>query len=155
MRPADGDAPVVTLACRARRRLCALPLEAVVETMRPLPVNELPGAPPFVRGVSVIRGSPVPVVDVGGLLGDLQGYAPTRFVVVRLGERRAALALEEVLGLRELPPLQLSELPPLLRDAAVVVPRIVALDAELLHVLSAARLVPDSVWQLPETGGDG
>ncbi len=158
MRVAQRQAPdappaAVTLVCRARARLCALPLEAVVETMRPLPVNELPGAPPFVRGVSLIRGAPVPVVDVGRLLGDAGSAGATRFVVLRLGERRVALAVEAVLGLRELPSQQLAELPPLLRDAAEVVPRVAALDSELLHVLAAARLVPDSVWQAPE--GDG
>ncbi|MGE0453564.1 MAG: chemotaxis protein CheW [Vicinamibacteria bacterium] len=149
----DAAPSKVTLVCRARARLCALPIEAVVETMRPLPVSELPGAPPFVRGVSLIRGSPVPVVDVGGLLGDLGSAGTTRFVLLRLGERRVALALEEVLGLRELPAQQLGELPPLLRDASEVVPRVAALDSELLHVLAAARLVPDSVWQAPQGEG--
>lgn len=149
----DADRPQLALFCRARARLCALPLKDVVETMRPLPVTGVPGAPPFVRGVSVIRGAPVPVVDVGGLLGDPRSDGATRFVVLRLGERRAALAVEEVLGLRELTSRQLGELPPLLKDAGEVVSRVAALDAELLLVLATARLVSDSVWQAAEARG--
>lgn len=149
----NAGPPQLALFCRARARLCALPLNDVVETMRPLPVTGVPGVPPFVRGVSVIRGAPVPVVDVGGLLGDPPSAGATRFVVLRLGERRVALAVEEVLGLRELSSQQRSELPPLLKDAGDVVSRVATLDAELLLVLATARLVPDSVWQAAEARG--
>ena len=45
--------------------LAALPLEHVVETMRPLPVEPLGDAPRFILGLSIVRGEPIPVVDVG------------------------------------------------------------------------------------------
>jgi chemotaxis signal transduction protein len=35
---------------------CALPLESVVEIMRPLPLKHLPQAPAGVTGVALIRG---------------------------------------------------------------------------------------------------
>lgn len=143
----DARPAGLALLCRARTRLCALPLPHVVETLRPLPVAGLAGAPPFVVGLSVIRGAPVPVVDVGALLPGSDPSRPTRFVIVRLEGRRVALALESVLGVGELPgTLQL--LPALLAGAsAEAVAAVGTLDAELLLVLEAARTVPDSVWR--------
>ncbi len=136
----------LALLCRARTRLCALPLRYVVETMRPLSVVPLAGAPQFVSGISVIRGTPTPVVDLGVLLLPLEPAATTRLVTLRLGQRTVALALEGVLGVRGLPD-TLASLPPLLGDASTVsVSAVARLDEELLLVLEATRLVPDSVW---------
>jgi purine-binding chemotaxis protein CheW len=114
--------------------------------MRPLPIEPLAGAPPFVLGLSLIRGIATPVVDVGALVGAKDSPAFTRFVTLRLTDRRpVALAVEAVLGTRTLRGLGLSELPPLLRDANPhLIASIGALDRELLTVLETARLVPDA-----------
>ena len=149
------DSDRLALLCRARTRVCALLLSDVVETMRPLPVTGVPSTLPFVLGLSVIRGAPVPVIDLGALLGDLPSGEATRFVVLRLGERRVALAVEQVLGLRGLPARQFGDLPPLLKEAAEAVSSVAALDGELALVLGSARLVPDSVWMAAETGRGG
>jgi purine-binding chemotaxis protein CheW len=121
--------------------------------MRPLPVTPLAGAPAFVQGLSVIRGTPVPVVDLGALLSGSDPAKPTRFVTLRLDGRCVALAVEGVLGIRELPG-TLSSLPPLLADAsAEAVSALGILDAELVLVLEAARLVPDSVGKERDAEG--
>jgi purine-binding chemotaxis protein CheW len=73
------------LLCRGSSRLCALPLDSVAETMRPLPIEVLPGCPPFVRGVAVIRGRPTPVADLGVLLGAADPPQPVRFVMLKTG----------------------------------------------------------------------
>ncbi|KQW02895.1 hypothetical protein ASC87_00640 [Rhizobacter sp. Root1221] len=123
-----------------------MPLAHVVETMRPLPVEAVAGAPHFVRGLAVIRGMPVPVVDAAHLLGELAAPA-NRFVTVIAGERRVALAVDSVLGVREVPTDSLHQLPPLLQEAGGdVVAAIGLLDAELLLVLSSTRLLPDDSW---------
>lgn len=146
MRPPLVDAR--SLLCRLRGRLCALPLSEVVETLRPLPWVALAGSPPFVLGVSVIRGVPTPVVDPGKLFQDAEETAPGRFVMVTTGARKVALAVDEVIGIRELPTAASTELPPLLREAAAeVVGAMGTLDAELLIVLRQARWIPESVWQ--------
>lgn len=141
------------LLCRARSRLCALPLHHLLETMRPLPIEPLAGMPPFVRGLSLIRGGPVPVVDVGVLLGASEPPRPTRFVTLRTGDRRVALAVEGVLGVRELTSESLDALPPLLGDASrVAISAVAALDRELLLVLETAHLVPESLWPILDIG---
>ena len=53
--------PVLVVMVGARA--CAFPLHHVAETMRPLPIKHVAGTPGFVCGVSVIRGTPTPVVD--------------------------------------------------------------------------------------------
>jgi len=134
------------LIFRAKELVCALPLATVEEIMRPLPVKPLEGAPPFVAGISVVRGAPVPVVDAGTLLSG-ETSSPRRLIALKVANRRAALAVDDVLGIRTLPPETLSDLPPLLRDGRRdVIELIGTLDADLLLVLRSGRLVPDSVW---------
>jgi purine-binding chemotaxis protein CheW len=132
--------------CRIGAHLCALPLEQVVETMRPLPIVTMEGAPKFVSGLCLIRGVPLPVVDTGSLLGGVESR-PTRFVTVKDGTRLVALAVDEVFGHRAIPSDSLLELPPLLGTGrADLIAAIGAVDAELLLVLRTARIVPESVW---------
>ena len=136
----------LSLICRVQARLCAVPLVHVVETMRALAVEAVAGAPHFVRGLAVIRGAPVPVVDTACLLG-AQAAPADRFVTVLAGGRLVALAVDSVLGVRTIAAGSLHELPPLLHDSgADIVAAIGLLDAELLLVLNSSRLLPDDSW---------
>jgi purine-binding chemotaxis protein CheW len=138
----------LVLLCRLPTRFIGVPLEHVIETMRPLPVQLLSGAPDCVSGLSVIRGVPVPVVDAGRLIGESE-TRPGRFVTVRAGDRVVALAVDDVVGVRAILTESLQGLPPLLRDAgAESIAAIGALDGELLLILHSARVVPDD---LPES----
>jgi purine-binding chemotaxis protein CheW len=99
-----------------------------------------------VLGLAIVRGSPTPVIDAGRLLGS-SSSSPARFISLKLDERAAVLAVDEVLDIRVLPKGVLVDTPKLLREAGQhLVSVIGALDAKLLVVLEAARLVPDSVW---------
>lgn len=138
-----------SLICRVAGRLCALRLDSVIETMRVLPVKPVAGAPEFVLGISIVRGAPVPVVNTARLLAHVAS-PPTRYVSIRVGQRRAILAVDEVLGVDEIDDDVLSTLPPLLGASSEVVARLGTLDAELLCVLDTARLVPESVWEATE-----
>ncbi len=147
----DGPALTGTTArpalfCRVGDRLLAIPLAAVVEIMRPLPVQVFAGTAPFVLGVSTIRGAVVPVVDTAALLG-LPPDPPTRFVTIVQDERPAALAVSSVIGVQVLDDAGLQELPPLLDSLDLdTVSAIGSLDSGLLLVLDRTRLVPDAVW---------
>lgn len=137
---------------RVAGRLCALDLAHVVETMRPLPVEPMLGAPSFVVGLSLIRGIPTPVVDLAAWMG-LPISPPTRFISVVAGARHVALAVTAVTGVRILEASELQTVPPLVREAiADNVQLVGTLDADLLVVLSAARLLPDDAW--PATGNE-
>ena len=129
-------------------RACAFPLHHVAETLRPLPIKPVAGTPSFVCGVSVIRGIPTPVVDLKALLENSEHSASYgRFVILKLDDRRVAIGVDSVVGLRTLDSAQLGELPSLLRDVnADLIESFGTRDVELLLVLRAAHIVPDEVW---------
>jgi purine-binding chemotaxis protein CheW len=139
------------LVFRAGTHLCALDVAQVLEVMRPLPVRPLPGVPTFVSGVSVVRGEPIPVVDVARLVGG--GDQPaTRYVTVRGGRYPAALAAGSVLGVRRIPPASAHDLPPLLGAvSAEAIDGMAVADGEPLLLLRSARIVPDAVWTALES----
>jgi len=143
----------LSLLCRVRDVLCAIPVEHVEETMRPLPVESIAGVPVFVRGLAVVRGVPTPVVDAASLLSGVASH-PTRFVTVRTGTRRVVLAVDAVVGIIEIPPDAVDVLPPLFQSHGLdAISAIGVLDADLLLVLRSTRLVPDDVWATIQSGG--
>ena len=126
---------------------CAIPVSHIVETMRPLPIEPLAGLPPFVKGVSVIRGVATPVVDLGMLLSGRDHAPVTRFITLKAGGRQVALGVESVAGVARLDDSKFEALPPLLGNSeAGAVGSIGALDGRLLLVLRAGRVVPEEVW---------
>ena len=138
------------LICRVSSKLCGLPLEHVLETLRPLPLQELANMPSFVRGVALIRGRPTPVLDGGSLLGSPATHsASARLVTLELGERRVALWVDAVVGIRSIEVDALEQLPFVLREShREQVDALGALDAELLLVLEHTRLLTEAHFQL-------
>jgi purine-binding chemotaxis protein CheW len=139
---------VQALVFTAGARACAIPVEHVLETMRALPVVPVAGVPAFIRGLSVIRGAAIPVVDVDALLSSgMVAGERERFVTLKLGDRSAALAVDTVVGIRSLDLEAMAPLPELLRESDNAgIDKLGASDARLLVVLHAARLVPEDVW---------
>ena len=141
-----------TLIVGVQTRVCALPLMHVIETMRPLPVEPIAGAPRFVLGVSIVRGVPTPVVDLANVLG-ARGGVPGRFVTLRLGERQVALSVDTVLGICDLDGASIRALPPLLQETSKdLIEAIGTLDAQILMVLRAGWELPNELWQAIAVG---
>lgn len=140
------------LLVRAGDRICALPLESVIETMRPQPSLQVADTPAFIRGLAVIRGSPVPVVDLGMFFDGKNDRQLNRYVLARLGSRRVALAVREVIGLRRLDRSALEAFPPLLQDAyGEMVKAIEVRDQELHMLLQLSHVIPEDLWQRLES----
>ena len=152
----SGSAPEAAraaLLCQVGSLICGLPLEHISETMRPLPVQPFDGMPAFLAGLSIIRGAPVPVVDLARLLGNDSSGCRTRFVVVKVRERRVALSVERVIGVKSLAAIVSGALPPLLGSAcADFVSAVGSLDAHLLVVLESGLILPASTWTSLENG---
>lgn len=142
---------VAMLMTRVGDVACAFPIDQVVEIMRPLPIQPIgrslaPGLS-AIGGMAMVRGEPVPVIDARRLFGISAGPA-TRFVVVRVADRRLAVAVDDVLEVRPIDSATLGQLPPLLRSAERAwVSAVGARDAALLTVLDAARVLRDDAWQ--------
>lgn len=153
-----GRLPVCDfLISRIGSSAVAIPLQHVRETLRPLPVTQFPGMPPFLLGLAILRGIPVPIIDLGRLLGSNASprtSQPGRFVSLRVGNRTLGLAVDAVVGVRTLPASVLADVPPLLREiGSSHLSLIGALDAELLILLEASRLIPESAWAAIEVAG--
>jgi len=76
----------------------ALPIGDVREITKPLPMVELPHAPPAVVGVAEYRGEVIPVVDLR-VRFDQPAAAPTRktkWIVARVSTRTLALVVDAV-----------------------------------------------------------
>ncbi len=146
--------PRVCLLCGVGAQRYALPVACVVETMRPLPVEAVSGAPAGVLGLAVIRGAPTPVVDLAAVVGAADAGPPSRFVVVTVDGRRAALAVAEVLGVHALDAATFEGLPPLLRGAAAsAVEAVGTLDGGVLSLIDGARVVPEAAWDAVRAAG--
>ncbi len=147
------------LVVRAQEWMCALPLEDVEETMRPLPVAPVSAVPDFVRGVSLVRGTPAPVVNLAMLMGGglSQAREGRRFVSLRVPEGRLALEVDEVRGLRWMAEEGLESVPPLLRaTASGNLQQVGSFDGRLLAILGTSRLLPEELWaRLENPSGQG
>jgi purine-binding chemotaxis protein CheW len=131
--------------------VCSLPLGSVIETMRALPIEPVAGMPSFVRGLAIIRGAPVPVVSLAAAIGAGEIGGATRFVILRLDDRRVALAVDAVVGVRDLDSASLEQMPPLLQGASTdAIEAIGTLDAHLLVVMRASRMLSAEVWRTIE-----
>jgi len=142
----DKAAAAVWLLCRAGSHSFALPMPHVIETMRPLRIEKLSGAPPLVLGLSIIRGEPVPVIDTAMLFDD-QLTNCKRLITARTGNRTIAFAVEAVLGVQAIPSHELERLPALLRNVEAI-EAIKTLDEELVFFLNTARIIPEGALDL-------
>ncbi|MBD8526773.1 chemotaxis protein CheW [Pseudomarimonas arenosa] len=140
------------LTLQAAGRPCAVPLDAVIEVLRPLPIDALTDVPAYLLGLSVLRGQPVAVLDLPRLLGQ-PGEAIGRWLHLRVGPRRLALAVPSVGRVEHLDQLDWQPLPALFEgDAARVVQQVAQRDQQLYVQLNVMRLLPDSLWRRLEKG---
>lgn len=141
---------MAALVFRAGPLLCALRLDEVIETMRPLETQPLAGTPAFVLGISVLRGVPTPVIDVARLLGGGSGKTeePRRYIAVRTERGAVALAVGPVIGIRTIDASATGGHPALLGTrSSRLVAGVGTVGSEPLLLLQSMRAVPDEVWE--------
>jgi purine-binding chemotaxis protein CheW len=123
--PENSRARHFFLLAQSQTVYVALPLNRVIETMRPRPVQPLrvEGLPEFVSGVAIVRGAAVPVIDVGQLVHGVPTHAASRFITVPADDAHlVALAVEGTPRIVEIESEILNELPSLLgatRDSSL------------------------------------
>jgi chemotaxis signal transduction protein len=93
-----GDASSAFVFASAGRYF-AVATRAAIEVVVLPPLMPVPRAPAHMRGLAVMRGMVVPVIDIGLLLGASEPPSiPRRAVVLRDDTLCAAIAVQRVLG---------------------------------------------------------
>ena len=77
-----GAASLRALLVETGEYLCALPINRVRQVVRALPIHPLPGATPELLGLAEFAGEPIPVLDLGRLVGAPTGARPANPVTV-------------------------------------------------------------------------
>lgn len=158
--PAASSVDAASLVFRAGPLLCALRLDEVIETMRPLATHPLAGTPAFVTGICIMRGIPSLVIDVARLLGGARAEV-VRFIAVRTERGAVAFATGKIHGVRPVGADGTPRHDALLGAApARLIAAVGTIDAEPVLLLQSMRLVPDEVWAAaaelaPEVPTDG
>ncbi|RKG75643.1 chemotaxis protein CheW [Corallococcus exercitus] len=130
----------------------ALESRFILEVMRAPELTLLPGAPPLLRGLTLLRGEVLPVVELAPLFGRpaSQGTGP----VLVVGTARAELGLrtDEVTEVAVLTSTELLPAPPSLEEEAGALVSGVSPDGTL--VLEGEALLADErlVFELSEEG---
>ena len=93
----------LVLAIRAGGERFAVPLERVREAARPRRITPLPGAPASWRGVALVRGEALGVVDVAAAVGRPPSEPGESPLVVVLRGCDHALLVDAVDGVEPLP----------------------------------------------------
>lgn len=138
------------LVMRIAGRRCGIPLRRVRETMRPLALTPVSGAPAGVLGLSTVRGVHTPVLDAAALVGMAAATerAPgARWVVLQVDDRTVALAVDAVEGVTRRADVAVEVLPPVV-DVGGAWGGVAATDAALLLVLDDARWLPERIAEV-------
>lgn len=137
------------LLCRLSTSWCALSLQGLGEVMRPQPVDPVGGLPEFVDGISIIRGAPLPVVNLPRLLcgSSSPGSLQERFVTADSDGQQLALRVDEVTGIFALAGEMWRNLPNLLDGLpAEHLAALGSHDGHVVMLLRRANLLSEADW---------
>ncbi len=123
----------------------ALPISEVQEIQQLVQPTGLPGTAPSLLGVIDLRGEVVPVIDLRLVLGmDEASYGlQTPMVVVRTGSRLAALVVDEVEDVVDVPP-ESMRAPSGVHELADRMLGVCRFPDGLVFVLDLERVVPET-----------
>lgn len=126
------------------------------EILRPLPLEAFANLPPFIRGLSLIRGMQTPVISLKEFLEGPHNESNhpndeiKKLIWVTLGvmDRPIAIEVDSIAGIFEISSEVLQNVPPLLAHAySDSISSCGVLDHDLLLVLQLALFIPADVWQ--------
>ncbi|HEV2131461.1 MAG TPA: chemotaxis protein CheW [Longimicrobiaceae bacterium] len=100
-----NDAAMI-VAVRLDAAEFGLPIERVREVLTPPPITRVPFVPPAICGVASVRGTILPVLDLGLRLLGSEAARPGQLVVVSgaAGDGPIGLLVDAATGLVEAPP---------------------------------------------------
>ncbi len=102
-----GQAPAwVGLGFRLRDRWCVAPRDDVREVIITPRLSRVPGTKPWLQGIANVRGSLLPVTDLGELVGEprITSDRANRVLVFNSDRVPAGFLVDEVVGYRQFVP---------------------------------------------------
>jgi len=111
------------------------------------PATPLPQAPAYVKGVINLRGTVLPIVDLGSLLG-LGSTVPTArhvLIVARVGMKTVGLMVEAVSDILTVAESDIQPTPDVSCDTVRMFVRgLIAMEGEMISMLALDSLLPDA-----------
>lgn len=157
--PLDPYASQVLLGCFEVGGLTvAIDVAQLREVVRHQPATPLPGAPASIEGVIDLRGTLVPVVDLGRLLGSepLRASRRSRIAVAEVDGIAIGLAVDAAIQILAVQGSELGDPPALAVQSGCAATRAVVRrsDAAPIAVLSLEHLI-ESLYREVLAGGEG
>ncbi|RKH44563.1 chemotaxis protein CheW [Corallococcus sp. AB049A] len=137
---------------KAAGQTYALESRFILEVLRAPELTLLPGAPPLLRGLTLLRGEVLPVVELAPLFGRPAAQDVGPVLVVGTARAELGLRTDEVMEVAVLTGTELLPAPPSLEEAAGALVSGVSPDGTL--VLEGEALLADErlVFELSEEG---
>ena len=128
---------------------------AVVESIIKMQaINQLPQAPAYVKGVTNLRGSVLPVIDLRKRfdLPQLEETKKTRVIIVSMGPIKVGVIVDGVSEVLRVPDELIEPLPPMASSVnSAFLKGIVRLEARLIILLELGKVLDLSEQQQLET----
>jgi chemotaxis signal transduction protein/DNA-binding transcriptional regulator YiaG len=123
----------------------AIPVGMVREVLAAVEPRALPGQPPAMLGVAVVRGEPVPCIDLAALLG-IPAAGATRGVVLEARDGPLMALVSDADDVRDVAAEQVLDIPPGWTRCEAV-NQLARLGVELVPIVNANRLTLDGAAQ--------
>ncbi len=141
----DSGADLELLSFKVGEQEYSVDIMSVREIRGWTRATSLPHAPSYVRGVINLRGTVLPVVDLGVRLG-IDSAEPNErsvIIVVDLGDRAVGLRVDAVSDILAVPGSDLQSPPELLADQAdAFIRALTIVDGRMIRVLELAEVLP-------------
>jgi purine-binding chemotaxis protein CheW len=125
-------------------------IRSVLEIRGWAPATHLPSSPSYVRGVINLRGTVLPIIDLGARLG-LQVSAPSArhvIIVARIDRKTVGLLVEAVSDILTVAEDVIQPTPDIACETVrAFVKGIIAIDGEMISLITLDGLLPDEIAQ--------
>lgn len=100
---------------RVASEIFGIPIDRVVEIIKPQKVFSIPGMPEFLCGVMSVRGAVIPLIDLRKRFGTDPDGKKERIMILRFGDEKIGFLVDEIREILPLAPENIMPPPSLFR----------------------------------------
>jgi purine-binding chemotaxis protein CheW len=146
--PSSSAAQRELVAFRMGEQKYCVDIRSVLEIRGWAPATPLPQSPSYVRGVINLRGTVLPIIDLGARLGLPVSPPSARHVIIvaRIGMKTVGLLVEAVSDILTVGEELIQPTPDISCETVrAFVKGIIAMDGEMISLISLDGLLPDEL----------